>query len=136
MRNWFHIANIVPVPLDSFLVEPDDISRPDTPQTVHIVEPHFPPMTDLGNVALEPNESSAISDHLPVGPPNLAPEQLQNPVIPGNETLGVPVHGAEVFNTITDIPAADDPVWSAFDGETDLMALFPDLPSLVSEQTN
>lgn len=136
MRNWFRVADIVPIPLDSFLVEPEDITRSDTPPTTHIVQPYFPPVTDLGNVGLESNDSSAITDRLPVEPPNLAPGQLQSLILPGNESHGVPVHGAEVFDTIPNIPAVDDPVWTAFDGETDLMALFPDLPSLVSEQTH
>lgn len=117
-------------------MEPDDTTRTDTASVTHIVEPYSVPVTENANFAPEPNDFSVISHHLPVEPPILAPESLQNLAPPGSENHGVPAHGTRVLDTIPNISAADDPLWKAFDGETDLMALFPDLPSLVSEQNH
>lgn len=38
----------------------------------------------------------------------------------------------QVTEHFPDFPPANDPIWDSFGGSNDLMALFPDLPSLVS----
>lgn len=74
---------------------------------------------------------SAASENLPAGPP-VPLEHIQALEIPGSVNQVVSGPFLQNSEHISGIPPADDRIWSAYDGETDLMALFPDLPSLVS----
>lgn len=108
------------------------LATTDASQTTRLTQSERTRMNDFATIVPSSPAQTLTLENLPLGLSVLPSVHLfQNRQLPPGITHDAPGHDFQATNQFGDIPPTNYPVWSTFDGDTDLMALFPDMPSLV-----